>query len=691
MDSANAIESAKDQAGSRIVRAACPHDCPDTCAMRVTVEAGRVVKVQGDPEHPTTHGALCQKVSRYAERTYHPERVLRPRKRIGPKGSGRFVEVSWDDALDDIARRLRAIAARDPQAIVPYSYAGTMGLVQGESMAARFFHRLGASLLDRTICASAGAEALAATYGGKVGMHVEHFAESRLILIWGSNSIASNLHFWSIAQEAKRRGAKLVCIDPRRSETADKCHQHLQLLPGTDGALALGLMHELIRHDWLDHDYIARHTEGWPALRERALQWPPERVAAVCGLTADEVRALARDYALTRPAAIRLNYGMQRVRGGGNAVRLIAVLPCLVGAWRHRAGGLLLSSSGWFPVQRAALQGPDLLAGRRPRTINMSTIGDDLLRGPSPSFGPRIEALVVYNSNPVAVAPESPKVVRGFSREDLFTVVLEHFMTDTADYADYVLPATTQLEHLDVHTSYGHTYALINEPAIGPLGEARPNTEIFRQLAARMGFDEPCFADSDEALARQAFAREDVDFAQLREVGWVKLALPEAPFAEGGFPTPSGRCRIDAPGFGVPDYVPNHEGPESAPELVARYPLAMISPPARNFLNSTFVNVKSLRDIEGQPLLEIHPHDAAARGIGEGEMVRVYNDRGEYRCVARVTERARPGVVNGLGIWWRKLGPDGTNVNEVTHQRLTDIGRAPCFYDVRVEVSRMAG
>ncbi len=659
--------------------------------MRVTVEGGRVVKVQGDPDHPTTHGALCQKVSRYAERTYHPERVLRPRKRIGPKGSGRFVEVSWDDALDDIARRLRAIAARDPQAIVPYSYAGTMGLVQGESMAARFFHRLGASLLDRTICASAGAEALAATYGGKVGMHVEHFAESRLILIWGSNSIASNLHFWSIAQEAKRRGAKLVCIDPRRSETADKCHQHLQLLPGTDGALALGLMHELIRHDWLDHDYIARHTEGWPALRERALQWPPERVAAVCGLTADEVRALARDYALTRPAAIRLNYGMQRVRGGGNAVRLIAVLPCLVGAWRHRAGGLLLSSSGWFPVQRAALQRPDLLAGRRPRTINMSTIGDDLLRGPSPSFGPRIEALVVYNSNPVAVAPESPKVVRGFSREDLFTVVLEHFMTDTADYADYVLPATTQLEHLDVHTSYGHTYALINEPAIGPLGEARPNTEIFRQLAARMGFDEPCFADSDEALARQAFAREDVDFAQLREVGWVKLALPEAPFAEGGFPTPSGRCRIDAPGFGVPDYVPNHEGPESAPELVARYPLAMISPPARNFLNSTFVNVKSLRDIEGQPLLEIHPHDAAARGIGEGEMVRVYNDRGEYRCVARVTERARPGVVNGLGIWWRKLGPDGTNVNEVTHQRLTDIGRAPCFYDVRVEVSRMAG
>ncbi|HWP17815.1 MAG TPA: molybdopterin oxidoreductase family protein [Burkholderiaceae bacterium] len=688
MDSHTALESGKDHAKARTVHAACPHDCPDTCAMRVTVEGGRVVKVQGDPDHPTTHGALCQKVSRYAERTYHPERVLRPLKRLGPKGSGQFVEVGWDEALDDIAQRLRAIAARDPQAILPYSYAGTMGLVQGESMAARFFHRLGASLLDRTICASAGGEALAATYGGKVGMHVEHFAESRLIVVWGSNSIASNLHFWSYAQQAKRAGAKLVCIDPRRTETADKCHQHIQLLPGTDGALALGLMHELIRHDWLDHDYIERHTQGWPALRERALQWPPERAAAVCGITADEVRGLARDYALTRPAAIRLNYGMQRVRGGGNAVRLVAILPCLTGAWRHRAGGLLLSSSGWFPVRRAALQRPDLLGGRRPRTINMSTIGDDLLREFSPGFGPRIEAVVVYNSNPVAVAPESPKVVRGFQREDLFTVVLEHFMTDTADLADYVLPATTQLEHLDVHTSYGHTYALINEPAIAPLGQARPNTEIFRQLAARMGFDEPCFADSDEDLARQAFAREDVDFAQLREVGWVKLPLPEAPFAEGGFPTPSGRCRIDAPGLGVPDHVPNHEGPEAAPELVARYPLAMISPPARNFLNSTFVNVKSLRDIEGQPLLEIHPEDAAARGIADGDLVRIYNDRGEYRCLARVCDRARPGVVNGLGIWWRKLGPAGTNVNEVTHQRLTDIGRAPCFYDVRVEVRR---
>ena len=684
------------------VRAACPHDCPDTCAMLVTVQDGKAIKVQGDPDHPPTHGALCTKVSRYTERSYHPERVLYPMKRSGPKGSGAFVRVSWHDALADIARRIKAIAQREPQAVVPYSYAGTMGLLQGESMAARFFHKLGASLLDRTICSSAGGDALAATYGGKVGMHTEHYAQSKLILIWGSNSIASNLHFWTFAQAAKRDGAKLVCIDPRKTETADKCHQHIALLPGTDGALALGLMHELIANDWLDHDYIARHTDGWPKLRERALQWPPERAAQVCGITADEVRGLARDYGTTRPAAIRLNYGMQRVRGGGNAVRLIAILPCLVGAWRHRAGGLLLSASGWFKNVRndAALQRPDLLQGiygpaalgRRPRTINMSTIGDDLLRNTGEpladgsQFGPRIEALIVYNSNPVAVAPESPKVVRGFAREDLFTVVLEHFMTDTADHADYVLPATTQLEHLDLHTSYGHTYALINERAIAPLGEAKPNTQIFRELAAHMGFTDPCFADSDEALARMAFAAP-VHFDELRETGWVKLPLPDAPFAEGGFPTASGKCLIDSPVYGVPDHVPNYECATATPALAQRYPLAMISPPARNFLNSSFVNVKSLRDIEAEPLLEMHAADAAARGITTGMTVRVFNDRGSYRCKVALSVRARPGVVNGLGIWWRKLGLGGSNVNELTHQRLTDIGRAPSFYDCLVDVA----
>ena len=670
------------------VRGACPHDCPDTCALLTEVQDGRAIRVHGNPAHPPTDGALCTKVSRYTERTYHPERLLQPMKRIGPKGAGRFEPVSWDEALDDIAARLKAIAARDPEAILPYSYAGTMGQVQGEGMAARFFHRLGASLLDRTICAAAGGEALTQTLGGKVGMKVQFFAESKLILIWGSNSIASNLHFWRLVQQAKREGARIVCIDPRRTETADKCHEHIALLPGTDGALALALMHELIRHDWLDHGYLAAHTLGWEALRERALLWPPERAAQVCGIPVQQIVDLGRDYGTTRPAAIRLNYGMQRVRGGGNAARLIASLPALTGAWRHRAGGLLLSSSGHFPVDRAALHRPDLLGTRRPRTINMVTIGDDLLREASSGFGPKIEALIVYNSNPVAVAPESAKVAQGFAREDLFTVVLEHFQTDTADYADYLLPATTQLEHWDIHLSYGHTDVLLNRPAIAPVGQARTNTDIYRALAARMGFGDSCFGDDDETLCRTAFG-DTVPFQTLLDQGFATLPLPDAPFAQGGFPTPSGRCeffsaRLAAQGQdGLPDHVPNHEVPGSS----TAYPLAMISPPARNFLNSSFVNVKSLRDIEGEPLLEIHEADAGARGIRSGDVVRVFNDRGSYHCKARVSLRARPGVVNGLGIWWRKLGLNGTNVNELTSQQLTDLGHAPVFYDCLVQVA----
>jgi len=679
--------------GSQIL-GACPHDCPDTCSLLTTVKDGVAIKVQGNPAHPHTDGALCTKVSRYTERSYHPERILQPLKRIGPKGAGQFVPVSWDAALNDIAGRLSAIAAREPQAILPYSYAGTMGLVQGESMAARFFHKLGASHLARTICAAAGAEGLVQTLGGKVGMRVEFFAESKLILIWGSNSIASNLHFWRYANLAKRQGAKLICIDPRKSETADKCHEHIALLPGTDGALALGLMHELIQNDWLDHHYLDRYTLGWDALKARALQWPPERVAVVCGISPEQIRALAKDYgacaASRAPAAIRMNYGLQRVHGGGNAVRLIACLPALIGAWRTRAGGVLLSSSGTFPVRQAALQRPDLLAGRKPRTINMSTIGDDLLRPGSPAFGPAIEALVVYNSNPVAVAPESARVVQGFAREDLFTVVLEHFQTDTADYADYILPATTQLEHWDVHSAYGHTDALLNRPAIAPLGQAKPNTQIFRELAAHMGLTDPCFADSDETLCRQAYG-DAIDFELLLTQGFATLATPEAPFAQGNFPTPSGKCeffsaRLAAQGLdGLPDHVPNHE----AAYRSNAYPLAMISPPARNFLNSSFVNVTSLRDTEVEPLLEMHSDDAAARHITDGDKVCVFNDRGNYQCRAHVSARARTGVVIGLGVWWRKMGLNGTNVNELTSQKLTDLGHGPTFYDCLVQVERI--
>jgi anaerobic selenocysteine-containing dehydrogenase len=676
--------------GSFEVLGACPHDCPDTCALVTTVQDGVAIKVHGNAAHAHTGGVLCTKVSRYTERTYHPQRVLNPLKRSGPKGSGQFVEVSWESAMSDIAERLQQIAARNPEAILPYSYAGTMGQVQGDSMSARFFHKLGASLLDRTICASAGAAALEYTLGGKLGMKIEFFAEADLILIWGSNAIASNLHFWRHVQTAKRNGAKLICIDPRKTETAEKCHEHIALRPGTDAALALALMHELIRHDWLDHDYIAQHTLGWPALRARALQWTPARAAAVCGITVKQIENLARDYGQAckagKNAAIRLNYGMQRTRGGGNAVRAVACLPALSGGWRRRASGLHMSNSGVYPTHKNTLQRPDLLGARRPRTINMTAIGEALLQTTSESFGPQIEALIVYNSNPVAVAPDSGQVVKGFAREDLFTVVLEHFQTDTADYADYILPATTQLEHWDIHTTYGHTDVLLNRPAIAPVGQARPNNAVFRELAARLGFDEPCFADDDLSLVRQAFG-EQIPFDELMEKGFASVPLVDAPFAQGHFPTPSGQCEffsqrlLDAGQDGLPDYLPNYE--EAKPGDL--YPLAMISPPARNFLNSSFVNVKSLRDIEGEPLLEMH---AAARGIASGDTVRVFNDRGSYRCAVRVNQRARTGVVNGLGVWWRKLGLDGSNVNELTHQRLTDLGRAATFYDCAVQVEK---
>jgi anaerobic selenocysteine-containing dehydrogenase len=686
---------ATDPAAERsVVRAACPHDCPDTCAMLVTTELrdGRRVatEITGDPAHPTTAGKLCTKVARYLERVYHPGRLLHPLKRAGAKGSGIFERVSWDEALADIAQRLRRIAAADAQRIVPYSYAGTMGIVQGEAMAQRFFNRLGASRLDRTICAEAGAQALNYTLGSRMGTDLEQFQNAKLILLWGTNAIASNLHFWSRAQEAKRRGAKLIAIDPYRSLTAQKCHEHIALLPGTDAALALGIVHVLARERWLDEDYIEKYTLGADALLERARRFTPARVAELCGITAAEVENLARDYAQTRPAAIRLNYGMQRARGGGNAVRAIACLPALAGHWRDAAGGLLLSSSGEFHTDGAALYRPDLLAGRAPRTINMSTIGRDLAQADPP-----IEALIVYNSNPVAVAPESRSVAAGFAREDLFTVVLEQFQTDTADYADYVLPATTQLEHTDVHKSYGHLYMLANNPAIAPRGEALPNSEIFRRLAAAMGFDEPCFRETDDAIAAAAFAEPNFDWETLKRTGWQRLDRPStyAPFAAGGFPTKSGKCEIyseQVAALGldpVPDYVPPHEVADAA--LAKRFPLAMISPPARNYLNSTFVNVQSLRDLEGEPHLEVHPEDAAARGIVDGARVRVFNDRGSLELKARVTERARRGVVVALSIWWKKFARDGKNANELTNQVLTDIGAAPTFYDVRVDLERI--
>jgi anaerobic selenocysteine-containing dehydrogenase len=673
-----------------VVKGACPHDCPDTCALDVHVRDGVAIKVSGSTDHAPTAGVLCTKVARYTERTYHKDRLLHPMRRIGRKGEGRFEKISWEEAIATVANRLKPLAADAPEQILPYSYAGTMGLVQGESMSMRFFHKIGASLLDRTICSSAGSAGHEITIGSRIGIDVELADQAKLIIFWGSNAITSSVHFWARAQQAKRCGATLVAIDPYRSLTAEKCHRHIAPLPGTDSALALGLMHVLIRDDLIDHDYIERHTLGFDALRERAGHYDPQRVAAICGISAAEIEWLAEIYGSTRPALIRVNYGVQRVRGGGMAARNIACLPALVGAFRDAAGGIFLSTSGNFDVDQKALSRPDLLQGRMPRTINMSTIGHALLNESAP-----IRALIVYNSNPLAVAPDSNRVARGFAREDLFTVVLEHFQTDTADYADILLPATTQLEHLDVIKPYGHYYMVANNPAIHPLGEAKPNTEFFRLLARAMGYSEPCFSDSDEAIAQAAVA-SDWDFNAVRKAGWKRVGPPigTARFAAGGFDTPSGKVEFfsaRAKALGVdalPDFVAPQEDTRSA--AAQRYPLAMISPPARNFLNSSFVNVASLRATEGEPWLDIHPDDALMRGISADSYVRVFNDRGTLQLRARVTDRARPGVVVALSVWWKKLARDGKNANELTSSdTLTDLGRAPIFYDCLVQVEAL--
>ena len=669
---------------NQIIRSVCPHDCPDTCAMLVELDAsGRAVRVKGDPENPYTHGGLCVKVAHYEKRTYHKDRLLYPMKRAGRKGKGKFERISWDEALETITARLKAITEQNPQSILPYSYAGTMGLLQGGSMDRRFFHRLGASLLDRTICSTAGMFGMRYTVGASVGTNPETVDQAKYILIWGSNIITSNIHLWRYVLKARSRGAKIVTIDPLRTRTGDQSDEHIPIMPGTDGALALGMMHVIIRDGLQDQDYIDRHTIGFDALKQRVEEYPPSRVSEITGVSETTIERITREYATQSPGFIRVNYGLQRHAGGGMAVRNIFCLPALIGAWRYPGGGAVLSTSGFFKYNYAALERPDLIQGR-PRTINMSRLGEALTNA-----NPPVRAIVVYNTNPGAIAPNQQRVLEGFKRDDLFTVVLEHFQTDTADYADILLPATTQLEHLDIHRAYGHTYAMLNTPAIRPLGESKPNTEIFRLLAKHMGFDDRCFQDSDEDLVRQALTGvSGVTLDELRRKGWVSLRIGDAPFAEGNFPTPSGKCEFYSERLKdldpLPTYIPPREDRLSNPALAQEFPLVLISPPAHHFLNSTFVNL--FQEKELGPTLEIHATDAAARHIADGSSVQIFNNRGSFLARAVVTDRTRSGVVCAPSIWWNKLVPGGRNANSTTSEEVTDLGGGATFYDNLVEV-----
>ena len=682
-----------------IVRGACPHDCPDTCATLVTVENGRAVRIAGDPDHPFTQGFLCAKVNRYIERTYHEDRLTTPLRRVGPKGSGRFEPFGWDEALDEIATKLTAVArsADGPQAILPYSYAGTMGMVQGESMDRRFFHLLGASKLDRTICSMAGTVGMRMTVGANVGADSEGVPESDLVLLWGTNTLTANPHLWPFVLKAKERGAPIICIDPIRTRTAMQCDEWIPIRPGTDGALALGMMHVLFARGMRDRDFLERYTLGHQELCARAAEWTPARTAAVTGLPEETIVSLGERYGRAKAAFIRVNYGLQRHGGGGMAVRNIACLPAITGHWRRPGGGVQLSTSANFQFDRAAVSRPDL--SPPVRTINMIRLGDALTLSDAGVGGPPVKALVVYNSNPAAVAPERNTVLRGLAREDLFTVVLEHFQTDTADWADIVLPATTQLEHWDVHLAYGHHYVSLNRPSIAAIGQAKPNSEIFRLIAARMGMTHEALRDDDLTIIRQALASQSaklqgVSLEELLERGWMRLNVPTPylPYADGAFPTPSGKCefrsaRMAELGFDpLPDYIAPYESVERDPALVKRFPLTLISSPAHTFLNSTFVNVTSLRRQAREPEVLLHPADAARRGIVAGAVVTVRNDRGAFLAKARVEPSIREGVAWAPSIWWGKLAGDGANANQTTSQRVTDLGDGPVFYDNQVEI-----
>lgn len=677
-------------------RSVCPLDCPDACALLVTVENGRLTRLRGDPEHPVTRGFVCEKVAKYADRQNSAERLLYPQRRVGPKGEGRFERISWDEALDEIVRRLNTIVGQyGSEAVLPYSYAGTMGLVQGASMDRRFFHRLGASRLERTICSAAGTAALNMTVGRRYGLEPEQFRHSRLVLLWGANVLGANVHLWPFLVEAVRRGARIYTIDPVRNRTGQLSHRHYFIHPGSDAALALGMMHVIVRERLYDADYIERYTEGFEGLKRRLEEYPPPRVAELTGLTESEVVELAREYATIRPAAIRLNYGVQRSERGGLAVRAISLLPALVGAWREVGGGLLLSTSGAFHLDRDALERPDLEKrsglGRPARAINMVQLG----RALTELRDPPVMALFVYNSNPAAVAPNQNLVLEGLAREDLFTVVIEQLPTDTAAYADILLPATTFLEHTDLYISYGHYYLGLARPVVPPPGEAKPNAEIFRLLAARMGFEEPCFRETDDEMIRAALASghpflDGITLERLEERGWMRLRVapegePFLPFAQGGFGTTSGRLNFGAETL---EYVPPAESRLGEPALRSRYPLELVTPKADSGLNSSF-GYRDAVDRE-MSVLVMHEADAAVRGIRTGDRVRVYNDRGAVVLVARVSRDVARGVVAARAVRWLKKAPDGRNVNALTSDRLADLGGGATFYSCLVEVERCA-
>ena len=682
---------------SRTVHSVCALDCPDACSLLIDIdEQGHGSRLRGNPEHPVTRGFLCGKVARYLEHEYSPARLLHPLRRVGAKGEGRFTRISWDEALDEIASRLKAAAIEfGTESILPYSYAGTVGLLQGAGMDRRFFHSLGASLLDRTICSTTGMAGMTDALGHRYSTEPEQFQNAKLIIAWGANILGTNVHLWPFIVAARRNGAKFYTIDPHQNRTGKLSDRHYAIHPGTDAALALAMMHVIVGEGLEDSDYVARHTLGFDELKTLVSEWTPDRAAQLTGIPAADIVQLAREYATTRPAAIRLNYGVQRSERGAMSVRTIGLLPALIGAWRDPGGGVQLSTSYAFQLNRAAVEMPELQwkspLAREARIVNMSQFGQALTQLDDPP----VKALVVYNSNPAAIAPDQNAIRRGLRREDLFTVVLEQIQTDTADFADIVLPVTTFLEHTDLYASYGHYYLQLARPALPAPGETRSNQEIFRQLAARMGFadgdNRPCFTQTDDDMIRAALAGghphlAGITLEALEQNHFVRLNIPSPflPFAEGGFGTPSGKCEFHAETL---DYTPPIESRHGDQALKSRFPLELISPKGDDNMNSTMASRPENDSHNGT--LTLHPVDATSRSIGANDTVRVFNDRGECRLRAAIATTVPAGVVCIRSTRWPKLAADGNNANMLTSQRLTDKGGGPAFYSCLVQAEKI--
>jgi anaerobic selenocysteine-containing dehydrogenase len=696
---------------SRQTIGACPHDCPDTCAMVVTIENGAVTQVRGHREHPFTRGGLCVKVTDYPRHIYAEERITRPLRRSGPKGSGQFEPISWDEALDEVAGRMQAVIASDgPEAILPYSYLGAMGVVNGLTVGDRFFNGIGASVSERTFCDGGGISAYLMTLGPTAAVDPESLVHSKYIIIWASNILSNNLHLWPFIEQAQAAGAKVVCIDPVRHRTAEKADWHIPIRPGTDAALALAMMHVIFAEGLADTEYLEQHTVGSDDLAEHVRKYTPEWAAGETGIPADDIRTLAREYATAQPSMIRVGVAIERSTSGGNAARAIFGLPALVGAWRHVGGGVLQMPIWAFPVRW------DHLAGIHPaaetvRVINQWELGRALAGG---FDGPPVKVLFVYNSNPAVVAPAQGSVLSGLGREDLFTVVSEHFLTDTARYADIVLPATMAMEQDDLMFSWGHLYLTYNPRVIDPVGESVPNSELFRRLARRVGLEDPWFDLTDEeqlvaGLDWSVPQMEGITLERLKQEGFARLNLPPAgeyaPHRDGGFPTPSGKVELAAsmaaggnfvaPLFrqgvaanqdGSPvDRLPTYRPPQEV-GVDPSYPLALVSPKAHAFLNSQYANMDKQIRQQGRQRCVIHPDDAAARGISDGVAVRVFNGRASVQARAKVSDVATPGVVLMPMGHWPGESDGGLAVNALNSTRFADIGRAPTFSDTAVQV-----